>query len=87
MKRVRHAWRLRQVDDDGLPAFSLGPEENLGWMQYLGTTEHHEHAVLVLQDWRKVFLEALGAAESTSPEEQESVEELVQSADSLRNAI
>ena len=38
-----------------LKDFSLGPQENWGWFQHLGTTDQASQQFLSFQDWRQIF--------------------------------
>ena len=38
-------------------SFSLGAQENWGWFEHLGTTEHYAHEVVILNDWHAWYTE------------------------------
>ena len=44
-----------------LPAFSLGPQEDWGWLRLLATTEHYAYTVLSGENWSEVFKNVLGS--------------------------
>ena len=67
----------RDIVDDpseatGLPqrfrGFSVGRKPEWGWMDELGTTEHANHAVLLVDDWSTYFTSTIAAGEAPDEE-------------------
>lgn len=56
-----------------LKDFSLGPQENWGWLQHLGTTDKSSSDFCTFQDWRQIFK---SLAQLEEPVDQKEIAEL-----------